>query len=129
MNFRGPRKFKIFTPPLSFGDLTPPYPGLQLSEEKHARWKTPSHLGDGPDTVLESTVSNAELRELFCPFRVLGRELSEFLSSYFLVCQNELTEFFTELTKFAADLSEFSLAKQYPRNSIPPFSFAFNISP
>ena len=36
---------------------------------------------DGWNTVSESTVSNAELSEVFGPHRVLGRELSEFLSA------------------------------------------------
>ena len=39
-------------------------------------------LGDGPNTVSESTVSNTELSELFGSHRVPGRELSEFLSAY-----------------------------------------------
>ena len=41
-------------------------------------------FGDGLNTVLESTFSNTELSELFCPRRVPGRELSEFLSPYYL---------------------------------------------
>ena len=54
--------------------------------------------------------------------RVPGRELSEFISAYFLCAKSELTEFLAELTEFAAELSEFSLPKQYSRNSIPPVS-------
>ena len=38
-------------------------------------------VGDGPNTVSESTVSNTRLSELFGPRRP-GRELSEFLSAY-----------------------------------------------
>ena len=41
-------------------------------------------LGNGPNTVSESTVSNTELSEFFYPHRVPGRELSELLSAYFL---------------------------------------------
>ena len=78
------------------------------------------HFGNGPHTVSESTVSNTELSEFFGPHRVPGRELSEFLSAYFLVCQSELTEFFAELAEFAVRLSEFSSPKQYSRNSILP---------
>ena len=71
-------------------------------------------LGDRPNTVSESTVSNTKLSEFFCAHRVPGTELSELLSDYyFFVCQSELTE-------CAAELSEFSLPKQYSRNSIPP---------
>ena len=62
-------------------------------------------LGNGPNTVSESTVSNTEPSEIFGPHRVPARELSEFLSAYFLVCQSKLTEsFFAELTEFAAEL-------------------------
>ena len=38
----------------------------------------------GPNTISESTVSNFELSEFFGPHRALGRELSEFLSAYYL---------------------------------------------
>ena len=38
-------------------------------------------LGDGPNTVSESTVSDTELSEFFGPQRVPGGELSEFLSA------------------------------------------------
>ena len=50
-----------------------------------------------------------------------GSELSEFLSAYYLVCQSELAEFsFRRTHRVTAGLSEFSLPKQYSRNSIPP---------
>ena len=78
-----------------------------------------SFFGNGPNTVSESTASNTELSEFFGPHRAPGRELSEFLSAYDL-CQSEVTEFFAELTEFAAELSQSSLPKQYSRNSIPP---------
>ena len=39
------------------------------------------------------------------------------------MCQNELAEFFAELTEFAPKLSELSSPKQYSRNSIPPVSY------
>ena len=39
---------------------------------------------NGPNTFSGSTVSNTELSEFFCPHRVPGRELSEFLSAYYL---------------------------------------------
>ena len=63
-------------------------------------------IGDRPNTVSESTVSNTELGEFFCPHRVPGRELSEFLSAYFLCDKATHRVFFTELTEFAAKLSE-----------------------
>ena len=40
-------------------------------------------IGDGPNTVSESTVSNTELSEFFGPHRAPGRELSEFPSAYY----------------------------------------------
>ena len=63
-------------------------------------------VGDGPNTVSESTVSNTELSEFFCPHRVLWRELSEFLSAYYLCDQANSLSFFAELTEFAPKLSE-----------------------
>ena len=50
-----------------------PVPGIYFCSER---------IGDGPNAVSESTVSNTELSEFFCPHRVAGRELSEFLSAY-----------------------------------------------
>ena len=41
-------------------------------------------FGNRPNTVSESTVSNTELSEFFGPRQVTGRELSEFLSAYYL---------------------------------------------
>ena len=62
-------------------------------------------LGNGPNTVLESTVSNTELSEFFGPHRVPGGELSEFLSAYY--CVNKRTHrVLAELTEFAQKLSE-----------------------
>ena len=51
-------------------------------------------------------VSNTELSELVCPHRVLGRELSEFLSAYYLCDKANSPSFFAELTEFAPKLSE-----------------------
>ena len=41
-------------------------------------------LGNGPNTVSESTVSNTDLSEFFGAHWVPGSELSEFLSAYYL---------------------------------------------
>ena len=79
-------------------------------------------IGNGPNTVSESTVSNTELSEFFGPHRVPGRELSELLSAYYLCAKTNSPSFFAELTEFAPKLSEFFSPKQYSRNSIPlPF--------
>ena len=81
-------------------------------------------VGDGPSTVSESTVSNTELGEFFGP-RVPGRELSEFLSAYYL-CTKANSPSFSQnspsLLQNSVRLSEFSPPKQYSRNSIPPVS-------
>ena len=44
----------------------------------------PRFVGNGPNTVSESTVSNNELSEFFWASLSSGRELSEFLSAYSL---------------------------------------------
>ena len=49
---------------------------------------------------------------VFGPHWAPGRELSEFLSVYFLCAKSELTKFFAELTGFAAELSEFCLSSE-----------------
>ena len=41
-------------------------------------------IGNGPNTVSESTASDTELSEFFGPHRVRGGELSELLSAYYL---------------------------------------------
>ena len=68
---------------------------------------------NGPTAVSESTVSNTELSEFFGARRVPGRELSEFLSAYYLCAKANSQIFFAELTEFAKGLAEFSLPKQY----------------
>ena len=71
----------------------------------------PQFVGDGPKTVSESTVSNTEHSEFFGPHRVPGRELSEFLSAYYLCAKAKSPSFcFAELTEFAVKLSEFSVS-------------------
>ena len=70
-------------------------------------------VGNGPNTVLESTVSDTELSELFGPHRVPERELSEFLSAYYLSVRANSPSFFADFTELATELSDFSLSKQY----------------
>ena len=43
----------------------------------------PPFVGNRPNTVSESMVSDTELSESFCPHRIPGRELGEFLSAYY----------------------------------------------
>ena len=70
-------------------------------------------------------VEHPKLREFFGPHRVPGRELSEFLSAYYL-CAKANTPSFSKnspsLPQNSVRLSEFSSLKQYSRNSIPPVS-------
>ena len=57
--------------------------------------------------VSDSTVSNTELSVSFLALTEFrGRELSEFLSAYYFLCQSEVTEFFAELTECAEKLGE-----------------------
>ena len=62
------------------------FPAIDSSSEKLLILvrDRPDSLGNGPNTVSESTVSNTELSEFLGPHRVPGRELSEFLSAYYL---------------------------------------------
>ena len=78
----------VFACSLVFGPALENFP-LSLVENRAVAWipsQTPSPwtFGDGPTPFSESTVSNTELSEFFCPHRVPGRELSEFLSAYYL---------------------------------------------
>ena len=83
------------------------------------------NLGNGPNTVSESTVSNTELSEFFGAQRVPGSELSEFLSAYYLCVKANSPSFSQNspsLPQNSVRLSEFPCPKQYSRNSIPlPF--------
>ena len=71
------------------------------------------------------TVSNTDLSESFCPHRVPGRELSEFLSAYCLCAKVNSPSFSQNspsLPQNSVRLSEFSSPKQYSGNGIPlPF--------
>ena len=61
----------------------------------------------------------------FCPPRVPGGELSQFLSAYYLCAKANSPSFFQNsesLLQNSVTLSEFSPLKQYSRNSIPPVS-------
>ena len=90
-------------------------------------WKSPdaTHLGatsfgNGPNTVSESTVSNTELSEFFGAHRVPGRELSEFLSAYYLCAKANspsLSQNSPSLPQNSVRLSEFSPPKKHSRNS------------
>ena len=78
-----------------------------------------------PGSAQESTVSNTELSEFPGPHRVPGRELSEFLSAYYLCAKANSPSFSQNspsLPQNSVRLSEFSSPKQYSRNSISPVS-------
>ena len=84
------------------------------------------NLGNRPNTVSGSTVSNTKLSEFFGAHWVPGSELSEFLSAYYLCDKANSPSFFSQnspsLPPSSVRLSEFSSPKQYSRNSIPPVS-------
>ena len=70
---------------------------FKLHAHRFIRELFPNYLCDdvGPhSTVSESTVSNTELSEFFCPHRAPGRELSEFLSAYYLCAKANSPIFF-----------------------------------
>ena len=74
------------------------------------------------NTVSESTVSDIQLNEFFLPLTEFQGESSMSAFGPF-ICGSKGTHrvfFLAELTEFAAELTEFSLPKQYSRNSIPP---------
>ena len=79
-----------------------------------------AQLGDGPNTVSESTVSNTKLSEFFGPHRVLGRELSEFLSADSLCARANSPIFSQHSASLLQNSVSFFSPKQYSRNSIPP---------
>ena len=75
-----------------------------------------SLIGDGPNTVSESTVSRTELSEFLDPLTDLWGESSVRSSQPVIVWQ---ANFFAELTDYAAELSEFSLPKVGARPGKP----------
>ena len=85
-------------------------------------------FGDGPNTVSESTVSTHRTQWDFCPHWAPGRELSEFLSAYYLCAKANSPSFSQNSLSVLRNwvrLSEFSSPKQYSRNSSLPFSYRF----
>ena len=68
---------------------------------------------------------------VFGPHRVPGRELSEFLSAYYLCAKANSpssSQNSPSLPQNSVRLSEFSSPKQYSRNSIPPVSYSVPFS-
>ena len=103
---------------------TPKLPGKEGENAQKAKeiLARRQNIGNGPNTVSGSTVSNTELSEFFWGSPSSGERTQWVPLSLLFVCQSELTEFFAELTEFAVKLSEFSSPKEYSRNSIPPVS-------
>ena len=78
-------------------------------------------VGNRPNAVSGSTVSNTELSEFFGAHWVPGSELSEFLSAYYLCAKANSPSVLQKspsLPQNSVRLSEFSSPKQYSRNSI-----------
>ena len=82
------------------------------------------NLGNGANTGSESAVSNAELSDLLALAEFRGEHSVSSSRPIIYVSERTHRVFFAELTEFAAELwvSEFSLPKQYSRNSTPTFS-------
>ena len=71
------------------------------------------------NAVSESTVSNTELSEFFCALRAPGRQLSEFISAYFLCAKANSPRFAQNSPSLPRNLvsslfQNSTLAKQYP---------------
>ena len=85
----------------------------------------PPFVGNRPNTVSGSTVSNTELSEFFGAHWVPGSELSEFLLANYLCAKANSPSFSQNslsLPQNSVRLSEFSRPKQYSRNSLLPVS-------
>ena len=65
-----------------------------------------SSVGNGPNTVSGSTVSNTELSEFSGLIEFRGANSVSSFQPIICVCKRELTEFFAEPTEFAPKLSE-----------------------
>ena len=109
-------------PDLSFSSfLAYKAPTRNFPESVRDSIRTPqfsfSQVGDGPNTVSESTVSNTKLSEFFYPHRAPGRELSEFLATYYLCAKANSPSFCPQNSPSLAQNCEFSLPKQDSGNS------------
>ena len=74
-------------------------------------------VGDRPNTVLESTVSNTELSEFFGPRRVPGTELSEFLLAYHL-CAKPTHRVFRRTRRVCRNSTLETVFRPFPKLSI-----------
>ena len=84
------------------------------------------HVGNGPNTVSESTVSDTELSGFFGPHRDPGREVSEFLSAYYLCAKANSPSFSQNspsLPQNSVRLSEFSSQRRREDNKNKMFAF------
>ena len=79
-------------------------------------------IGNGPNTVSESAVSNTELSEFFCPHRVRWRELSEFLSAYYLCAKANSPSFSPNSPSLPQNSVSTPSRNSTQKNSIPPVS-------
>ena len=82
--------------------------------------------GAGPKTVSESAVSNTKLGDFLALTELWGGNSLTVSLGFVLLKQTHRV--FEELTGFAAELCEFSLPKQYSRNTLPPVSYSIRVS-
>ena len=97
---------------------------LQIQEKNPSLcWLQGGVVGDGPNTFSESMVLSTELSEFFCPHRVAGRELSEFLSTYYLCAKMNSPS----LSQNSPNLPKNSVSSLFRHsaleNNIPPVSY------
>ena len=77
-----------------------------------------THVRDGPNMVAESTASNTELSELVGAHRVLGGELSEFLSAFSVSAKANSLSFLQNSP---------SLAHNFPLSLVPNGALKNNV--
>ena len=73
------------------------------------------------NTVSESTVSNTKLSEFLVPHRVLGRELSEFLSAYYLCAKANSPSF----SQNSPSLPQNSVTSLFRNSTLEQYSACF----
>ena len=126
----GDKRKQMPTPPIAVS-YTPPYNPLRGLQKGHATarfwdWGTENPKDPAvPQKRAENGFGDYGFKHRtqwgFWP-SPSSRERAQWVSLSFFLRQSKLAEFLVEVTKFAPDLSELSLPKQYSRNSSPPVS-------
>ena len=93
----------------------------------HANGNTSAFLETGRIQFRRVRLQTPSSVSFFGPHRAPEKELSEFLSAYYLRVKANSPSFLAELTEFAAEFSELSLLTQYSQNSLPSDSHISHI--